>query len=447
MSNRKATIVVGLGFGDEGKGTTVDYLARQNDVSAVVRFNGGAQAAHNVVTPDGKHHTFQQFGSASFLPRVRTHHSRFMVLDPLALANEAKHLAEIGCGNVFARLSVDEQALVVSPFHKAANRIREVLRAKGKHGSVGMGVGETVGDSIAFPEYALHARDLRDRAAILSRFKFFQNMKQGEFREHLSDLASNPHIQEEVKILADPDMPALLADLYYRVAMRFPIVDGNYLARLAREGSLIFEGAQGVLLDEWYGFHPYTTWSTTTFRNALTLLREIGYEGHVEKLGVLRAYSTRHGAGPFPTEDPNLGMLVPELHNGIGPWQGGFRIGWPDLVLARYALAVAGGADALAITHLDRFMPLTRKKVAVRYQVRDTTVATLQPKEHLTDLVYQEQLMGLVSRATPQYEDIAPGEAAYLQFLERRLCVPIALTSHGMTYLDKRSRSMVRAAA
>src|SRR5262245_57035715 len=125
MRSRKATIVVDLGFGDAGKGSITDFLARDGTTAAVVRHNGGAQAANNVITPAGTHHTFAQFGSGTFVPGVRTHLSRFMLIDPLALITEAKHLEELGLGNVFARLTVDADAIVVTPFHKAANRLRE----------------------------------------------------------------------------------------------------------------------------------------------------------------------------------------------------------------------------------------------------------------------------------------------------------------------------------
>src|ERR687897_1022473 len=103
---RRAIILGGLGYGDEGKGTWTDFLARTEPVHTVVRFNGGAQAGHNVVTPDGRHHTFAQFGSGT-LHGVRTHLSRFMMVDPLALAAEAGHLAELGVAAPFELLTVD----------------------------------------------------------------------------------------------------------------------------------------------------------------------------------------------------------------------------------------------------------------------------------------------------------------------------------------------------
>jgi adenylosuccinate synthase len=147
-------VVVDLGYGDAGKGTVVDWLCSRADagpVHAVVRFNGGAQAAHNVVTSDGRHHTFAQFGSGSFIPGVRTHLSRFVLVDPLALAGEAAHLASLGVRDALDRVTVDRDALLATPYHRAANRARELARGDRRHGSCGMGIGETASYALDHP--------------------------------------------------------------------------------------------------------------------------------------------------------------------------------------------------------------------------------------------------------------------------------------------------------
>ncbi|MFI0789171.1 adenylosuccinate synthetase [Streptomyces lydicus] len=121
----------------------------------------------------------------------------------------------------------------------------------------------------------------------------------------------------------------------------------------ARTGRLVLEGAQGVLLDEWHGFHPYTTWSTTTFAGAERLLAEAGRPHSALRLGVVRTCTTRHGPGPLVTEDPAPLRAQPEPHNGHGRWQGAFRAGHFDAVAHSYAVEVCGGVAALAVTHLD----------------------------------------------------------------------------------------------
>src|SRR5262249_25636092 len=137
------------------------------------------------------------------------------------------------------------------------------------------------------------------------------------------------------------------------VAERMRVVEDGWLREaLAEARAVVFEGAQGVLLDEWAGFHPHTTWSTCSFEGALSLLQEAGHTGEVVRWGVLRTYLVRHGHGPMPTEAAALRAL-PELHNEDGPWQGAVRRGWPDALLARYAAGVCQGVDRLALTHMD----------------------------------------------------------------------------------------------
>lgn len=451
----KATIVADLGFGDSGKGSIIDYLAREQKPSAIVRFNGGAQAAHNVIDPLGRHHTFAQFGSGTFVPGVQTHLSRFMLVDVPALQKEAEHLEAIGISDAFARLSVDEDAMIVTHYHKAINRLREVLRGTELHGSCGMGIGETMIDSITAPHLVIRAADLRDPRTLYAKLRELRERKIATSGDLINLEAVQHLLPDEVALLKDPDAPWLIAQLLTKIAQRFKIVSGHYLAKLGGEGDLLFEGAQGVLIDEWHGFHPYTTWSTTTFENALTLLREIGYQCPIERLGVLRAYHTRHGAGPIPTHDTTLSLQIPDHHNGTGRWQGNFRVGWFDMVLAKYAKAVCGQVDSLAITNLDRFARVPNRKLCVGYHVpkdmrldpalcntvasddpRFLSISSLNAKTVLTDLGHQAALCALLQNVTPIYED-APAEAQYLARIERELNVPITIASHGPTARDK----------
>jgi adenylosuccinate synthase len=314
--------VVDLGYGDAGKGTVVDWLCMAGQVHAVVRFNGGAQAAHNGVTHRGRHHVFAQFGSGTFTAGVRTHLSRFMLVDPLALVAEADHLAALGVPDAMDRLTVDRRALLTTPYHAAANRARETARGARRHGSCGMGIGETVAYALAHGEDAPRAGDCADPPAL------------GRKLTRLRD-----RLEAELGPLPAPAVDAC-AEAFGAFSPRVEVVGGDHLRRLLRAGRVVFEGAQGVLLDEWHGFHPFTTWSTTTFANVDALLAEAGMPGAVIRLGVLRTYATRHGPGPFVTEDPSLTASLSDRHNAWGPWQGGFRVGHLDLVAMRYAVDV-----------------------------------------------------------------------------------------------------------
>jgi adenylosuccinate synthase len=406
--------VVDLGFGDAGKGSVVDWLcspASGARIRTVVRFNGGAQAAHNVVTADGRQHTFAQFGSGTFTPGVRTHLSRFMLVDPLALAAEAGHLAAAGVPDALDRLTVDRDALLTTPFHRAANRARETARGTGRHGSCGLGIGETVSYALDFPADAPRVADC-GAPRTLAR-------KLARLRDALTS---------ELGPLAGPGI-AELSDAYREFARRVALVDGGYLRQLLRRGPAVFEGAQGVLLDEWRGFHPYTTWSTTTFANADTLLAEAG--DAATRLGVVRCYLTRHGPGPFPTEDPTLEM--PEPHNRSGTWQGAMRAGHFDAVALRYAAEVAGGVDAVALTHLDAAAahPL---RLCTSYQADGEQITRLAPGPE-RDLAWQADLTGLLLRAQPGYEDPA---ADWPEIAAHVLGAPVTLVSHGPASTDKR---------
>src|SRR3954449_12449778 len=139
---RQAFITVDLGFGDAGKGSIVDFLTRANDAHTVVRYNGGAQAGHRVVTAGAspRDHVFAQFGSGT-LSGAATHLSRFMLLDPPAMLEEARHLAALG-SDPLPRTTIDEGAPIITPFARAINRLRERARGSQRHGSCGMGIGE-----------------------------------------------------------------------------------------------------------------------------------------------------------------------------------------------------------------------------------------------------------------------------------------------------------------
>src|SRR5271157_3655365 len=123
---KTAYVIAGLAYGVEGKGATVDYLVRKYQASLVVRYNGGCQAAHNVVTSDDKYHTFAQFGSGTLVGAgAHTHLSRHVIIDPISMMREAEHLTQLGVQNIWGRISVEEDALIVTPFQAAANRLIE----------------------------------------------------------------------------------------------------------------------------------------------------------------------------------------------------------------------------------------------------------------------------------------------------------------------------------
>jgi adenylosuccinate synthase len=192
---------------------------------------------------------------------------------------------------------------------------------------------------------------------------------------------------------------------------------------------VVFEGAQGVLLDEWRGFHPYTTWSTTTFENAQMLLDEAGLGDAAIRLGVTRAYQVRHGPGPFVSEDSTLEL--PEAHNRTGRWQGPVRAGHLDAVALRYAVEACGGIDAIALTHLDTARAHAGELRACQaYQVGARGPITRLVAGPPRDLAHQERLTAMLLSARPVYSDPVPWPD-WPGLVEGIAGVPVAVRSCG----------------
>lgn len=321
-----ADIVVGLGWGDEGKGATVDALAAANRPNRVVRFNGGQQAAHNVIA-NGVHHTFSSYGSGVFSD-VDTWISRFCTVDPLAIAEERIALRK---KNLFPLLFVDEEAPVTTAIHIAANISRDSVN---NHGTTGTGFGETVYYSLHHD--ALRVKHLRNLDTILDYIVALNNFYQER------GLVRQLTFGEQLTIATELQM----------ASSNFNKVRSEHLTEALQSGYTVFEGAQGFVLDENFGFSPHTTWSTTTPANARKLLREAGVE-NVRTIGCLRTYATRHGNGPLPHEG-KLPFRPEEPHNADDNTQGLFRVAPHDPDIIEWAVDTTG-VDALSISHLDVF--------------------------------------------------------------------------------------------
>ena len=434
----RVQLVVDLGFGDSGKGLVTDALVRKMRARAVVRFNGGAQAGHNVVLADGRHHTFSQLGAGTFVPGTLTFLSRHVVVHPAALLREAAALDRVGVRDAFDRLHIDARALVVTPFHQAAARLRELSRGAKRHGSCGAGVGEAVADALA-GNCVLRAADLLDGARARARARLMRERKLDEIAKLLPLLRGVDSAEREIAVLYDRDVAdAWLAEcaLLLREAH---VAHDDFLARLLDQGPVVFEGAQGVLLDERHGFHPFTTWSNCTFDNALSLLDEAGYRGEVRRVGVLRSFLVRHGPGPFPTED--AGVPVPaEAHNRLNAWQGPVRAGWPDWLLLRYALDACRGADALAVTHLDALQGARLWKAAVGYLAESGPVRRLSVVRG-RHAAPSEELARLLAGASPLYREFSFRGHADLEWthaLAAEFGLNVAIRSYGPTAADVR---------
>ena len=402
--------VAGLGFGDEGKGSIVDAIVHKEKATTVVRYNGGSQAAHNVVTDLDTHHTFSQFGSGTF-HGAKTYLSKHVLIDLPALYREGMSLAEKGVNKPFELMHIDEDALLITPYQKAANRIEE-LRRMNRHGSCGMGIGVTRKDSLDYPDSVPRVKDIYDPKKLQEKLSFIKETKLMQFvGVHLTE----DKYADSVKLLTTPVERVAEQFLIAKTMVR--ITNQHQLREILQKEIAVFEGAQGVLLDENFGFQPHTTWTDTTFKNAFEILESVGGNYLLSKVGVIRSYMTRHGAGPLPTEDTTLLPLLQDPHNTWGPWQGNMRYGYPDMVLLKYALGImAGGHDIdwrtaishLAVTHKDKEDKID--KICVSYKRHDSlpshlfrspsdiTISKLSPSYNV-----QEQLGNILDKVEPVY--------------------------------------------
>ncbi len=326
-------VVVGLGFGDEGKGATVDFLCSEFEIDFVVKYSGGHQAGHRVVVGE-RDHVFAQFGAGA-LAGVPTVLDRDFIIEPMAMEVEREALERLG-GNT--KMYIHPDCPVTTRYHRAFNRLTEL---KNQHGSCGVGVGATrMTDNIG----------IGIRASDVGRYGFESQVRR--LRSYLlSELC-----RATEGVVAHPDAAPLMAEFDVHPAVVCKEVSGVEhipFASIPEDASVVFEGSQGILLDELYGYHPYTTWSTVTPRNALEFP---GFDRSRSLIvGVMRTYMTRHGNGPMG----DLGVLHSGLRTNSDPnnqynqWQGHMReLRWGQDELD-YALNVSG-ADVIALNHIDR---------------------------------------------------------------------------------------------
>ncbi|MGO9817826.1 MAG: adenylosuccinate synthetase [Acidocella sp.] len=337
-----ASAIIGAGWGDEGKGLMTDALAGAESV--VVRANGGSQAGHTVQRPDGTRHVFHHVGSGAFRGAA-TFLSRFFVHNPMMLLRELSELAEIGISPV---LFADPDGLVTTPWDMMINQIAEEARSGGRHGSCGLGINETIRRSER-EGFALRFRDLADQAKVTeigarilhdwvpSRLAALGVLPDKTWQARLASPIIAEHFAQDVE-----DMCRLVA-----------VNDGAIAAAAARADRLIFEGAQGLLLDQDHAFFPHVTPSKTGLANPSVLAAEWGVK-EIRAIYMTRAYATRHGVGPFPREVRE--MACPDETNIPNMWQGTLRFGVLDLDLLAETIHED---EARAPVRIDKYLAMT----------------------------------------------------------------------------------------
>ena len=351
MTSRHATAVIGAGYGDEGKGLVTDLLAAARPGSVVVRSNGGAQAGHTVVTPAGVRHVFHHVCSGTFAGAA-THLSAHFVAHPMMLLDEVETLHALGAKPV---IGSDPRAIVTTPFDVMINQAVELARGNARHGSCGLGFGETIERNLR-PEFRLTTKDLF-RPDLEQRL---EAIRARWLPERLAALGLDGLPAE---ITANVDAGEVIArflqdcEAYLDHVALWP--DG----RIAEKGEIIFEGAQGLLLDQDFGAFPHVTRSNTGLKNMLAIAAEARL-GAIRAVYATRCYVTRHGAGLLAHETASLeGIEVTDPTNAPNAWQGSLRLAPLDAGIVRDAIAhdLRLAADttvrvdaALAVTCLDQ---------------------------------------------------------------------------------------------
>lgn len=441
MNAAYAQIIVGLKYGDEGKGSIVDHLCKERGFHVVVRYNGGSQAAHNVVLRNGTHHRFSQFGSGAFRGAA-TLLSRYMMVDPFELGIESSYLSHKLGSAALTNHYIDERAPVITPFHVAANRLREWMRGANRHGSCGRGIGELAEDMDKFPHHVITAKEMKEPGILILKLASIRERKLAELAHQGLEPRNIPdHLCSDAALLMHPKQPALIGSAMFTAAKYFNIISPDDANRMMRNHRVIFEGAQGIALDESHGFHPHTTWSNTTQANALSLLAEASFSGPVEITGVLRAYETRHGAGPFVSYNKLLDGVSPNEHNGTGRWQGDFRCGHFDSVLTRYTASIANHIrplNSIALTHMD--IPKTGWPYCGAYRLPADEILQKMIPDFSRNQKIQSDRARLVMSANPNLSSMHSSPDEFIRHVENCCSAPVVWTSHGPRAEDKRLR-------
>lgn len=285
---RTGQVVIGANYGDEGKGLMTDFFASLDaDRCAVVRFNGGAQAGHTVVSPDGRRHVFSHFGSASFLG-CPTYLSRFFIVNPLVYAKELAQLNDLG---VHPAVYVDPGAFLTTPYDIFINQLVENRRGGNRHGSCGLGINETVTRCLRAPALRTTLGDINKDRLVMLGTTWMPN--------RLAELAIDANTEAVRNFVAmnEQIVERFIADV------RFLTDSAAVTAKPPTHTRIIFEGAQGLLLDEdRLDMWPHLTRSKTGLANVVRLAQQYNIET-LDVTYVTRTYLTRHGAGPLSGEN------------------------------------------------------------------------------------------------------------------------------------------------
>jgi adenylosuccinate synthase len=371
-----AIVLIGAQWGDEGKGKVTDLLGGQ--VGYVVRYQGGNNAGHTVITPDGQKFALHLMPSGVLTPGCTPVIGNGVVVDPKVLLTEIDGLTERGVD--VSRLLISADAHLIMPHHRALDRVVERYLGAARIGTTGRGIGPAYGDKVA--RIGIRAQDLLDPGILRKKLELV-------LREKNQILVK---VYNRKAIDADAVVEEYLG---YAVRLRPYIADTRLvLAKAIEQGdTVLLEGAQATLLDVDHGTYPFVTSSNPTAGGAC-VGSGIPPTRITRVIGVIKAYTTRVGSGPFPTElfDDN-GQHLRKIGDEYGTTTGRERrCGWFDAVVGRYAVRVNGITD-LVVTKLDVLSGLEKVPICVGYDIdgdRVTDMPMTQTAFHHARPIYEE---------------------------------------------------------
>ena len=408
--------VVGSQWGDEGKGKIVDWLSERADV--VVRFQGGHNAGHTLVI-DGVTYKLSLLPSGIVRPGKLSLLGNGVVIDPWALLEEIDTVSAQGVAVDPDRLRIAENAALILPLHRELDNLREAASGSGRIGTTGRGIGPAYEDKVG--RRAVRAGDLAHPDVLRSRI--------GRVLQHHNALRAG--------MAAAPVDGDALFDSLMEIAPRIaPFLERVWerLNRLRREGRrILYEGAQGAMLDVDHGTYPFVTSSNTVAgQAAIGSGQGPGAIGYV--LGITKAYTTRVGAGPFPTEQDNeTGARLGERGHEFGTVTGRpRRCGWFDAVMVRQAIKV-GGIDGIALTKLDVLDGFERLRICTGYRLNGDLIQHFPSSESEQAAVEPvwEEIDGWSdsTRGARSWAELPATTVKYVRRIEELIETPVALLS------------------
>ncbi|WP_153504497.1 adenylosuccinate synthase [Cumulibacter manganitolerans] len=371
-----AIVLIGAQWGDEGKGKATDLLGGK--VTHVVRYQGGNNAGHTVVTPDGEKYALHLIPSGILTPGCTPVIGNGVVVDPHVLVEEMQGLADRGVDVGRIRLSAD--AHLIMPYHIAIDKVSERYLGKAKIGTTGRGIGPCYQDKIA--RIGVRVQDLLDPSILAQKVESALELKNQILTKIYNRKALDPQQVVEETLAVGEQIKPLIADT-------------RLLLNQAHEAGewILLEGSQGTLLDVDHGTYPYVTSSSPTSGGAAAG-SGLGPRAIERSVGILKAYTTRVGSGPFPTElFDDSGEYLRKQGGEVGVTTGrDRRCGWFDAVVARYATRVNSLTDFF-LTKLDVLSSLETVPICVAYDVdgvRHDEMPMTQTEFHHAKPIYEE---------------------------------------------------------